>query len=156
MTTKVAAEGPTSKGAVYETLEQPGQPTDDDFYNYPDNTNIANQGSSELEYTYAKYTDLPRDTADTKAVREREIEPAICGGLYHTLEQEGPASTEQEYSYAKNTDMSSIPLGTDQTSDGHSSSAPKSSLYHTLEEPNPHQAPVYSTLEGPEDIENHK
>ncbi|CAB4019590.1 Hypothetical predicted protein [Paramuricea clavata] len=152
VTTKAASEGPTSNGAVYETLEQPGQPTDDNFYNYPDNTNIANQGSSELEYTYAKYTDLPRDTADTKAVRERDIEPATCGGLYHTLEQEGPVSTEQEYSYAKNTDMPSIPLGTEETSN---SPPPNSALYHTLEEANPPQAPVYSTLEGPEDVENH-
>ncbi|CAB4014860.1 Tyrosine kinase receptor Cad96Ca, partial [Paramuricea clavata] len=106
--TKPTTKEPIRNGAVYETLEQPGQMTDDDFYNYPDNTNIANPGSSELEYIYAKDTDLPRATANTKAVRERDIEPATCGGLYHTLEQEGPASTEQEYSYAKNTDMPSI------------------------------------------------
>ena len=106
---KPAAKGPIRNGAVYETLEQPGQRTDDDFYNYPDNTNIAiNHGSSELEYIYAKDTDLPRATADTKAVRERNSETATGGDLYHTLEQEGPASTEQEYSYAKNTDMPSI------------------------------------------------
>jgi hypothetical protein len=149
---KPAAKGPVRNGAVYETLEQPGQMTDDDFYNYPNNTKIANQGSSELEYIYAKDTDLP--TANTKAVRERKSEPATSGGLYHTLEQEGPASTEQEYSYAKNTDMPLIPLSIVQTSNEHSSPAPNSALYHTLEEPNPPQAPVYSTLEEPEDVEN--
>ena len=41
---KPAAKGPVRNGAVYETLEQPGQMTDDDFYNYPNNTKIANQG----------------------------------------------------------------------------------------------------------------
>ncbi|CAB4044570.1 Hypothetical predicted protein, partial [Paramuricea clavata] len=148
---KPAAKGPIRNGAVYETLEQPGQRTDDDFYNYPDNTTIAiNHGSSELEYIYAKDIDLPRATANTKAVRERNSEPATSGDLYHTLEQEGPASTEQEYSYAKNTDMPSIPWSIVQTSNGHSSPVSNSALYHTQEEPNPPQPPVYSTLEEPD------
>jgi hypothetical protein len=52
--------------------------------------------------------------------------------------------------------MPSIQLRTKQTTNEHSSLPDNSGLYHTLEEPNPPQAPVYSTLEGPEGIENDK
>jgi hypothetical protein len=178
---------------VYHTLEQPGKPNDDDFYHYPDNTNITKPPSSELEYIYAKDTEIPRLViADKKAApettsnavyhilehepptgikiptdleytyaKDTEIpksfvnSPAASDALYHTPGQEAP--TEPEYSYAKNTDMPSIQLRTKQTTNEHSSPLPDNSgLYHTLEEPNPPQAPVYSTLEGPEDVENDK
>ena len=197
--TKVATQDPANR-AVYHTLEQPGKPNDDDFYHYPDNTNITKPTSSELEYIYAKDTEIPRVIADKKAApettsnavyhtleheppttdiykspgtkiptdleytyaKDTEIPksfvnaPAASDALYHTPGQEEPALTEPEYSYAKNTDMPSIQLRTKQTTNEHSSLPDNSGLYHTLEEPNPPQAPVYSTLEGPEDVENHK
>ena len=62
---KTVPVGFNSNGAVYHILKQPGEPSDD--YNYPDNTNIANQPSSEMEYTYARDTDIPRVTTDKKA-----------------------------------------------------------------------------------------
>jgi hypothetical protein len=146
--TKVATQDPANR-AVYHTLEQPEQPSDDDFYHYPDNTNITKPPSSELEYTYAKDTEIPKSFVNTKTVPKGDSSPAASDALYHT-----PGS---EYSYVKNTDILSIPLGTEQTTNEHSSPLPDNSgLYHTLEEPNPPQAPVYSTLEGPEDAENHK
>ena len=197
--TKVATQDPANR-AVYHTLEQPGKPNDDDFYHYPDNTNITKPPSSELEYIYAKDTEIQRVIADKKAAPETtsnavyhtleheppttdiykspgtniptDVEytyakdteipksfvnaPAASDALYHTPGQEEPALTEPEYSYAKNTDMPSIQLRTKQTTNEHSSLPDNSGLYHTLEEPNPPQAPVYSTLEGPEDVENHK
>ncbi|CAB3997868.1 Hypothetical predicted protein, partial [Paramuricea clavata] len=192
--TKVATQDPANR-AVYHTLEQPEKPNDDDFYHYPDNTNITKTPSSELEYIYAKDTEIPRVIADKNSkaapettsnavyhtleheppptgtkiptdleytyAKDTEIPksfvnaPAPSDALYHTPGQEAP--TEPEYSYAKNTDMPSIQLRTKQTSNGHSSPlSDNSGLYHTLEEPNPPQAPVYSTLEGPDDVENYK
>ncbi|CAB3997865.1 Hypothetical predicted protein [Paramuricea clavata] len=146
--TKVTTQDPANR-AVHHTLEQPEQPSDDDFYHYPDNTNITKPPSSELEYTYAKDTEIPKSFVNTKTVPKGDSSPAATDALYDT-----PGS---EYSYVKNTDILSIPLGTEQTTNEHSSPLPDNSgLYHTLEEPNSPQAPVYSTLEGPEDVENHK
>ncbi len=95
---------------MYHTLEQPGQPSDDHFYSYPENTNIAKPPSSELEYSYAKDTDIP---ANQETVPE---EPA-SNAVYHTLEQEQTPTTdlynlpgtniptELEYTYTKDTDI---------------------------------------------------
>ena len=50
-------------GAVYETLEQPSQPSNDGFYNYPENTSSTHHPQSSAQ----------NDTDSSK--------------LYHTLEE---------------------------------------------------------------------
>lgn len=150
---KTPAKDPANN-AVYHTLEQPEQRTDDDSYSYPDNTTAANQAPSELEYTYAKDTDIPRATTDTEGVSVGKSAPVTDGALYHNLEQEEPMPSENEYSYAKNTEIPSIDMGT-QPKTNALSRVPNNELYLTPEElnpsqVNPSQAPVYSTLEEPD------
>ena len=139
-------EGENSNGVMYNTLEQPEEPTDE-FYNYPDNIiTAAKPPLSEQEYAYTKDTDIPRATSS-------DASPAISGNLYHTLEQEGPALPEQEYSYAKNIELPIVPQGTAQRTNVLPAVSDNSSLHRTPGL-NPLQAPVYSTLEGQEDLNN--
>ncbi len=120
--------GFNSNGAVYHTLKQPGKPSDD--YNYPGNTNIANQPSSEMEYTYARDTDIPRVTTDKKAGPKKPASDAVYPpDLYKCPGTNIPA--ELEYIYAKDAD---IPR-----THGDPSPPPNCALYHTLEEKNPHR-----------------
>ena len=225
--TNFPRSGAGTNNAVYHTLEQPQRPADDGIYNYLDNTAIANPPSSELEYTYAKDTDVPRFIVD-KATKD-----SANNVLYHTLEQladDGaysyldntritkPLTSELEYTYAKDTDLPRVIVdkaaqnsankpvyptieqpeqpaddGTYSYPDNTSITKPPPSeleytyakdtdlprinninqntpakspannaLYHTLEQPadnelyltpeelNPPQAPVYSTLEEPQ------
>ena len=160
-----------TNNAVYHTLEQPQRPADDGIYNDLDNTAIANPPSSELEYTYAKDTDVPRFMVN-KATKD-----AANKAVYHTLEQpeqqpdDGtysyldntsitkPPASELEYTYAKDTDLPRINNINQNTP---AKSPANNALYHTLEQPadnelyltpeelNPPQAPVYSTLEEPQ------
>ena len=128
-------EDENSNGAMYNTLQQPEELTDD-FYNYPDNTSTAAKSPlSEQEYAYAKDTDIPRATSSYAS-------PATSGNLYHTL--------EQEYSYAKNTEVPVIPQG---TTNAFPTVSDNGGLHRTPES-NPLQAPVYSTLEEQEDSNN--
>jgi hypothetical protein len=145
---KPETQGQINNGAVYETLYQPGQPDDDGFYNYPENTTIPKPPTSELEYTYAKDTDFPRNTGEDRKIKGDGV-PATAtsdDGFYHTLESEEPVPHDQEYSYAQNTDIPSHLPGTQQNND-HSTPTENTGVYHTLEEPVPPQLPVYSTLE---------
>ena len=104
---------------MYQTSYQPGQETDEDFCNYPENTNIANQPSPDLEeYTYAKDTDVPRATADRETVPEEPTSNAV----YHILEQEQQPSTDlyklpgvhipTELEYAKDTGIPRVTADT--------------------------------------------
>ena len=127
-------EDENSNGAMYNTLQQPEELTDD-FYNYPDNTSTTKPPLSEQEYAYAKDTDIPRATSSNES-------PATSGNLYHTL--------EQEYSYAKNTEAPVSPQG---TTNAFPTVSDNSGLHRTPES-NPLQAPVYSTLEKQEDSNN--
>ena len=139
-------ENENSNDAVYNTLEQPEEPTDE-FYNYPDNTNTAAKPPlSEQEYAYGKDTGIPRATSS-------DASPAISGNLYHTLEQEGSALPEQKYSYAMNTEVPIILQGTTQKTNA-LPGVPDNSALHRTPESNPLQAPVYSTLEEQEDSNN--
>ena len=129
-----------TNNAVYHTLEQPEQPTDDETYSYLDNTTIANPPLSELEYTYAKDTDLPRVGGTNTAAKDPANNP-----VYNTLEQPeqpddgsysypdttsiGKPPPELEYTYAKDTDLPRVNVDTaakDPTSNA---------VYHTLEQP---------------------
>ena len=103
------AKDPTSN-AMYHTLEQPEQQSGDS-YSYPDNTTVTNQGSPELEYTYAKDTDIPRAITDTKGGSVGKSAPINNGVVYHNLEQDEPVPAENEYSYANNTEIPSIDKG---------------------------------------------
>ena len=127
-------EDENSNGAVYNTPEQSEEPTDD-FYNYPDNTSTTKPQLSEQEYAYAKDTDIPKATSS-------DASSATSGNLYHTL--------EQQYSYAKNTEVPVIPQG---TTNAFPTVSDNSGLHRTRES-NPLQAPVYSTLEEQEDLNN--
>ncbi|XP_028417704.1 uncharacterized protein LOC114542160 [Dendronephthya gigantea] len=118
---------------LYHTLEQPPS---DDLYNYIDDTKIKNPSASpELEYTYSKDTDIPKNP------RQRRVAPKEPE-LYHTLEQppsddfynyidntkiKNPsASPELEYTYSKDT---GVPKNPQQTK-----IAPKGpAVYETLE-----------------------
>ena len=167
-----AAQNSANK-PVYHTLEQPEQPADDGTYSYLDNTSITKPPASELEYTYAKDTDLPRINNINQNTPAKS--PAN-NALYHTLEQpEQPADdgtysyldntsitkpppSELEYTYAKDTDLPRININQKTPAKSPANNA----LYHTLEQPadnelyltpeelNPPQAPVYSTLEEPQ------
>ncbi len=138
---KAVPEGLNSIGPVYYILEQPGQPSDEHVYSYPQKTNIVKPASSELEYSYAKDTDIPRVTTDKNAVPKKPASNA----MYHTLEQDPPTTdlykcpgtnipTELEYTYAKDTD---IPRTHED-----STPPPNSALYHTLGEKYPSQTPA--------------
>ena len=141
--TQLPSQDP-EKNAMYHTLEDPEQ-TNDNSYHSPDNTKepsirdlYKEPGTNiptEQEYTYAKDTEIPRASSET-----------TDDAFYHTLENEEPASADQEYSYAKNTDIPSIPLAI------HSPSSPNSD--HSLEQSSLPQAPVYSTLEESNDVDN--
>ena len=125
--------------AVYHTLEQPEeQGAGDNFYSSPDNTIITNPSSTELEYTYAKDTEIPRHSPkDQKPGTEEDSTSATTNeALYHTLEHEESPSTQEEYGCAKNTDAPSIPSATEHMNNTDSLFSPTSNLYHTLE-PNP-------------------
>ena len=141
------AKNPTSN-TMYHTLEQPEQQSDDS-YSYPDNTTVTNQGSPELEYTYAKDTDIPRATADTKSVSVGKSAPVNTGVVYHNLEQDEPVPAENEYSYAKNTEIPLIDKGSPPKTNVLSTVSDNNDSHLTPEELNPSQAPVYSTLEEP-------
>ncbi len=143
--TKVAASQDPANNVVYETLEQPGQPADDDFYNYPDNTNIAKPPSSELEYTYAKDTDFPRCNPNTRLPASQDPEK---NAVYETLEQPGQPADDDFYSYPENTDIAKPPSSELEYSYAKNTNIPK------LDEQSPPQPPVYSTLEGPDDGDN--
>ena len=78
-------EDENSNGAMYNTLQQPEELTDE-FYNYSDNTSTAAKPPlSEQEYAYAKDTDIPRTTSS-------DASPATSGNLYHTLCKEHRSS----------------------------------------------------------------
>ena len=139
------AKDPTSN-AMYHTLEQPEQQSDDS-YSYPDNTTVTNQGSPELEYTYAKDTDIPRTITDTKGGSVGKSAPVNNGVVYHNLEQDEPVPAENEYSYANNTEIPSIDKGSPPKTNVLSTVSDNNDLHLTPEELNPSQAPVYSTLE---------
>ena len=108
--TKPGAKRPINNGVVYQTLEQPGQPSEDDVYNYPDNTNIAKPlAPSELEYTYAKDTDLPKANPNTKIGASQPGQPS--DNFYSYPENTNiakPPSSELEYTYAKDTDIPKV------------------------------------------------
>ena len=144
-----------------QTLEQPGQPSDDHFYDYPDNTNIAKPTSSELEHTYAKDTDFPKRNPNTKAAASQDPEK---NAVYHTLEQPGqpsddhfydypdntniakPPTSELEYTYAKDTEFSK---GNPNTKVATSQDLEKNVVYHTLEQPEqPSDDQFYSNPES--------
>ena len=127
--------------AVYNT-EKNQQPTID-LYEHP-GANIP----IELEHTYAKDTKIPKIPTDERSVDNEDNVPATSTGdaLYHTLEQEEPASNEQDYNNGTNTDIPSVPMGAHQYN-GPSSPPDGSGLYHTLEKPKSPETPVYSTLE---------
>ena len=101
---------------VYHILEQPeGQGAGDNFYSCPGSTIITTPPSTELEYTYAKDTEIPRRSSkDEKPdTKEDSISATTNEALYHTLEHEESPSTQEEYSYAKDTDVPSIPSATE-------------------------------------------
>ena len=123
-------EEENSNGAVYNTLEQPEQPTDE-FYN----TSAAQLPSSELEYDYA---------LDTPGATSSDAKSTISDDLYHTLEEEGTALPEQEYTYAKNTEVPTMPNGVPQKVNTIPSVSENSGSHRTAELNHPH---VYSTLE---------
>ena len=127
--------------AMYHTLEDPEQMADH-FYHYPDNTKESTVDlykepgtniPTEQEYTDAKDTEIA--TTSFKATND---------AVYHTLEQEDPASTYQERSYAKNIPSISLAI--------HFPSSPDSD--HSLEQLSPPQAPLYSILEESSDVDN--
>ena len=125
--------------AVYRTLEQPvEQGTGDNFYSCPGNTIITNPPSTELEYTYAKDTEIPTHSSkdQTSMTKEDSTSATTNEALYHTLEHEESPSTQEEYGCAKNTDVPSIPSATEQMDNTDSLFSPTSNLYHILE-PNP-------------------
>ena len=136
--------------AVYRTLEHEKPPTKD-LYNYA-GTNIP---MNELESTHAKDADAATSIESEKSAADEDGVSATSNALYHTLEQEGSAPSEQENINSKNTDSPLIlPPHKEQTSDGQPSPSPNAELYHTQEEPCLPKAPVYTTLEGPENREN--
>ena len=141
------AKDPTSN-AMYHTLEQPEQQSDDS-YSYPDNTTVTNQASPELDYTYAKDTDIPRAITDTKDVSVEKSAPDNNNVVYHNLEQDEPVPAENEYSDANNTEIPSIDKSTPPKTNVLSTISDNNDLHLTPEELNPSQAPVYSTLEEP-------
>ena len=115
------------------------QPPSDDFYNYIDSTKIENPSASpELEYTYSKDTDVPKNPPQTKIAPQK---PAV----YHTLKQppsddfytyidsteieNSSASPELEYTYSKDTDIPK--LNPQQTK----IAAKAPAVYETLENP---------------------
>ena len=158
---QAATSEPISGSAVYHTLEDPEQPSDDNFYHYPDTTNITRPPatSPELEYSYAKETDIP------KPVRKSEDGN---NAFYHTLQDGQPPSNdlhkepctsiptdlELEYTYAKDTETPRIPVVTkdavyhsleqeepvtgeqDPASTQPQTNSTNNNFYHTLEEPN--------------------
>ena len=139
--TEPGAKRPINNGVVYETLEQPGQPSDDDFYNYPDNTNIAKPPSSELEYTYAKDTDLPKANPNTKLGASQPGQPSD-DNFYSYPENTNiakPPSSELEYTYAKDTDVPRVTVDKKTVPEEPTSDA----VYHTLEQEPPPTTDVY-------------
>ena len=143
--TKAEAKEQINNSRVYETLEQSGEPNDDSFYNYPENT-ITKAPESELEYAYAKDTDLPRISTDKTAFPEKSGSNAV----YHTLEQGQRPSTDVynqpggniladlEYTYAKDTKIPRIPIDTKSEAKGDGVPATSTNdTYHTLEQEEP-------------------
>jgi hypothetical protein len=128
---------------VYQTLEQE-QPSIVDLHKHP-GASIPN----ELEYTYAKDTEIPRIAVNGSA--ERDSVPATGISYPKIPDSTRIASTvnENEYSYFTNTDVCSIPLDAEQRNE-YSGPQNDTTPYHTLEEP----PPVYSTLEGPDDVDH--
>lgn len=121
-------EEENSNGAVYNTLEQPEQPTDD-FYN----TSAAKQPSFEQNYAI-----------DTPGATSSDAKPAISSDFYHTLEGEETVLPEQEYTYAKDTEVPTMPSGVPQKVNTIPTVSENSGSYRTAELNHPH---VYSTLE---------
>ncbi|CAB3997866.1 Hypothetical predicted protein [Paramuricea clavata] len=147
--TKVATQYPANR-AVYHTytLEQPEKPSDDDFYHYPDNTNITKTPSPELEYSYAKDTDFPRGNPDTMVATRDPANRAV----HHTLKHESPTTdvykssstkipTDLEYTYAKDTEIPKSFVNAPAAGDA---------LYHTpeQEEPAPTEPAEYSYVKN--------
>ena len=138
---KVAAAQDPEKNAVYHTLEQPGQPSDDDFYSYPENTNIAKPPSSELEYTYAKDTDFPKGNPNAKVAASQPGQPSH-DNFYSYPENTNiakPPSSELEYSYAKDTDIPRV-IANQKTMP---EEPPSNAVYHTLEREQPPTTDLY-------------
>ena len=139
--TNVSGSSAGTNNAVYHTLEQPDQPTDDGSYSYPDNTSITKPPESELEYTYAKDTDSPR------VIVHKAAQNSANKVVYHTLEQpeqqpdDGtysyldntsitkPQASELEYTYAKDTDLPRVKV------DKAAKDSVNTAVYHTLEQP---------------------
>ena len=145
--TNAEAKEQINNTRVYETLEKSGEPNDDSFYNYPENT-ITQPPESELEYAYAKDTDIPRISTDKTALPQKLGSNAV----YHTLEQEQPLSihvykqpggnipAELEYTYGKDTEIPTIPMNTklQVKADGIPTTS-TSDTYHTWKRKNQHQ-----------------
>ena len=135
---------------MYHTMEHEKPPTKD-LYNYP-GTNIP---TNEQESTHAKDAEVLTNIESEKSAAKEDGVSATSNALYHTLEQEGSAPSEQEITNSKNTDFPLIqPPHKEQTNDGQRSPSLNAELYHTLEEPCLPKAPVYTTLEGPENGKN--
>ena len=142
---KPEAKKQMNTSPVYETLDQPDDP-DESYYHYPENT-ITKSPASELEYTYAKDTDILRPGVG-KAVVPKE---PVGNGVYHTLEQDQPPATdlykqpdtnipsEPEYSYAKDTDIPKIIV--DKTAVLEKPEG--NGAYHTLEQEQPPATDLY-------------
>ena len=142
-------EEPVSN-AMYHTMEHEKPPTKD-LYNYP-GTNIL---TNEQESTHATDAEVLTNIESEKSAAEEDGVSATSNALYHTLEQEGSAPSEQEITNSKNTDSPLIqPPHKEQTNDGQRSPSLNADLYHTQEEPCLPKAPVYTTLEGPENGKN--
>jgi hypothetical protein len=129
---------------VYQTLEQE-QPSTVDLHKHP-GASIPN----ELEYTYAKDTEIARIAVNGST--ERDSVPAT-GISYPKIpdctRRIASSLNENERSYFTNTDVCSIPLDAEQRNE-YSGPQNDTTPYHTLEEP----PPVYSTLEGPNDVDH--
>ena len=136
--------------AMHHILEHEKPPTKD-LYNYP-GTNIP---TNEQESTHATDAEVLTNIESEKSAADEDGVSATSNALYHTLEQEGSAPSEQENSNVKSTDsLLILSPHKEQTSDGQPSPSPNADLYHTQEEPCIPKAPVYTTLEGPENGKN--
>lgn len=179
---RAATQTPDKNRQVYQNIAQPAQSTgnhktggtlaqqelDEDFYNYPDNYAKTAKPASELEYTYAKDTNVP-----TAAVNKKGLKPKDNAGqaLYHTLKQEqshskdlynepgSTISTQLENAYAKDTESPIVRKSTPYKKD----TIPQSNdpMYQVLEQEGTMstqqespEAPFYSTLEEPEKRRN--